>query len=66
MPAEPRPAADPARVTDPTLLDELSALTPEERLRWNDRMAATVLELRDAFAAVEPDHAARPTCGERD
>lgn len=53
-------------VADETLLDALAALTPEERLRWNDRMATTVLELRHGFAAAEPDHAARPAGGERD
>ena len=53
-------------VADETLLDALAALTPEERLRWNDRMATTVLELRHGFAAAEPDHVARPAGGERD
>ncbi len=55
-----------ATVTDETLLDALAALTPDERLRWNDRMATTVLELRHGFAAAEPDHLARPSGGERD
>jgi hypothetical protein len=50
-------------VADETLLDTLAALTPEERLRWNDRMVATVQELRNGFAAAEPDHAARPPRG---
>ena len=66
----PLPSADAPRphpsVADETLLDALAALTPEERLRWNDRMATTVLELRHGFAAAEPDHAARPAGGERD
>lgn len=66
----PVPSADAPRsipsVADETLLDALAALTPEERLRWNDRMATTVLELRHGFAAAEPDHAARPAGGERD
>ena len=66
----PPPSADAPRshpsVADETLLDVLAALTPEERLRWNDRMATTVLELRHGFAAAEPDHAARPAGGERD
>jgi hypothetical protein len=53
-------------VADETLLDALAALTPEERLRWNDRMATTVLELRNGFAAAEPHHTARPAGGERD
>ncbi len=65
----PQASADAPRsrpsVADETLLDALAALTPEERLRWNDRMATTVLELRHGFAAAEPDHAARPAGGER-
>jgi hypothetical protein len=40
-------------------------MTPEERLRWNDRLATTVLELRHGFAAAEPHHAPRPPGGER-
>jgi hypothetical protein len=63
-PAERRLAR--AVVADETLLDTLAVLTPEERLRWNDRMAATVLELRHGFAAAELDHVARPVGGERD
>jgi hypothetical protein len=59
----PRPRAT---VADETLLDALAVLTPEERLRWNDRMATTILELRHGFAAAEPDHAARPAGGQRD
>jgi len=60
-------AAEPCRpaVADATLLAELAALTPEERLRWNDRLATTILELRHGFAAAEPDHAARPAGGQR-
>lgn len=57
---------DGAACADPTLLEELSALTPEERLRWNDRVATTVLELRHGFAAAQPHHPARPPGGERD
>ena len=66
-PAETRPGTPRPRaaVADETLLDALDALTPEERLRWNDRMATTVLELRHGFAAAEPDHAARQAGGER-
>jgi hypothetical protein len=51
---------------DPTLFDELAQLTPDERLDLNDRMAATVLELRDAFASAAPEDAARPPRRERD
>jgi len=54
-------------VTDPTLLDELRELSLEERLRWNDRAAATVLELRRAFAAAQgPHEPPRPAGGEPD
>ena len=54
-----------APMVDPTLVDLLLPLSPEERLRWNDRMARTVLELRDAFAATRPDDAPRPPGRER-
>jgi hypothetical protein len=57
-PRGPTPAADPA------LLDELAAMTPEERLRWNDRVAATIQELRHAFAGAADDPS-RPARGER-
>lgn len=62
--ASPRGDAS-APMVDTTLVDLLLSLSPEERLRWNDRMARTVLELRDAFAASRPDDAARPPGGER-
>ena len=67
-PGPPRaPGASPrSGVSDPTLIDSLLALSPEERLRLNDRMARTILELRHGFAAAEPDHASRPAGGERD
>jgi hypothetical protein len=42
--------SSPGRVTDESLLVELASLTPEERLRWNDRMVTAVLELRDGCA----------------
>jgi hypothetical protein len=65
--APPASAPSPhATVADETLLDALAALTPDERLRWNDRMATTVLELRHGFAAAEPDYPAGPAGGERD
>ncbi|MBK9517044.1 MAG: hypothetical protein IPO09_06735 [Anaeromyxobacter sp.] len=44
-----------ASLADPTLLDELSALTPEERRRWNDRAATASLELRLGCAAEAGD-----------
>jgi hypothetical protein len=49
-----------APVVDPTLVDLLLSLSPDERLRWNDRMARTVLELRDAFAASDRDRDSDP------
>ncbi|HET6923805.1 MAG TPA: hypothetical protein VFI16_11730 [Anaeromyxobacteraceae bacterium] len=65
-PVQPPDLAPPAGVADETLLDLLAGLTPEERLRWNDRVASTVRELRHGFAAAEPHHAARAARGERD
>jgi hypothetical protein len=59
-------AAARASLGDETLIDMLLALSPEERLRLNDRMARTIEELRHGFAAAEPHHAARPPGGERD
>jgi hypothetical protein len=44
----------------------LLALSPEERLRLNDRMIHTIEELRHGFATAEPDHPAGATGGERD
>lgn len=43
--------ADEGTLVDPTLIDALLALTPEERLRQNDRMLQTIQELRDGFSA---------------
>ena len=45
------PDREEAPEVDPTLVAETLRLTPDERLRLNDRMATTILELRDAFAA---------------
>ena len=61
----PAPDTDPA-VADPTLLDALRELSPEERLLWNDRAATAALELRDAFEAAQPDDVAGASGGERD
>jgi hypothetical protein len=44
--------AEPRVAVDSTLVDDLLALTPEERLRQNDRMLRTIQELRDGFAAA--------------
>lgn len=65
-PVQPPAPAKPAGAADETLLDLLAALTPEERLRWNDRVAVTIRELRHGFAASEPHHAAGAARGERD
>jgi hypothetical protein len=64
MDASPNPTtgtpADSERVAvDATLIDAMLALSPEERLRQNDRMLRTIQELRDGFAANRPDDAAR-------
>jgi len=59
-------APDRPAVADATLLAELAGMTPEERLRWNDRMATTIQELRHGFANAKPDHAAGPPGGQRD
>lgn len=48
--------AEPRIAVDSTLVDDMLALTPEERLRQNDRMLRTIQELRDGFAAARPDH----------
>ncbi len=61
LPSAPRPVG----FVDETLLETLLALTPEERLRLNDRMVVTIQELRDGFAAAEPDHAAGPAGRQR-
>ena len=62
---DPHEAAPRSSVVDETLLETLLALTPEERLRLNDRMVMTIQELRDGFAAAEPDHAAGPAGRQR-
>lgn len=68
----PDPQPEPADTTplqgvvDETLLDALLAMSPEERLRLNDRLALTIQELRHGFAAAEPHDPARPAGCERD
>ncbi len=44
------PTAQP-RDVDVTLIDEMLRMSPEERLRQNDRMVALVASLQEAFAA---------------
>ena len=50
------PAEDPAAepkdaLVDLTLIEEMSRLTPEERILQNDRMIQTIQELRKGFDA---------------
>ena len=52
-------------VVDTSLIDAMLRLTPDERLRQNDRMLRTIKDLRDAFAARRPDHASRETGDQR-
>jgi hypothetical protein len=40
-------------VVDGSLIDEMLRLTPAERLRLNDRMAAQALKLQEAFSALQ-------------
>ena len=56
---------DAGAVADQTLIDALLELTPEERLRQNDRMLHTIRELRDGFSARRPDDLAGKAGGER-
>jgi hypothetical protein len=51
---------------DVTLIDSMLALSPEERLRQNDRMIRTIEELRHGFAAARAHDAARQAGVERD
>lgn len=72
-PSPPRPSppgpvaapADGAAGVDVTLVDAMLALSPEERLRENDRMIRTIEELRHGFATARADDAARAARGER-
>lgn len=63
--ADDRTLVDPTRVdptlVDPTLVDATLALTPEQRLRQNDRMLRAIQELRHGFTARRPDDAAVET-----
>ncbi len=49
--AQGRGASDPALV-DESLIDAMMALSPEERLRQNDRMLRTILLLRQGWEAA--------------
>jgi hypothetical protein len=46
-------ASEPALV-DESLIDAMMALSPEERLRLNDRMVRTILLLRQGWEAANP------------
>jgi hypothetical protein len=50
---------DGAERVDTSLIDAMLRLTPEERVRQNDRMLRTIRDLRDAFATHRPDDTAR-------
>ena len=52
--------AEPARV-DASLIDEMLRLSPAERLRQNDRMAALAVRLRSAFSARRQEWPKRET-----
>jgi hypothetical protein len=56
---------DGAVVVDTSLVDAMLRLTPEERLRQNDRMLRTIKDLRDAFAASRPDDTSREAGDQR-
>jgi hypothetical protein len=59
------PTVDERPWVDVTLIDAMLQLSPEERLRQNDRMVRTVKELRDGFAARRADDAAGQPRGRR-
>jgi len=46
-------------VVDVGLIDEMLRMSPAERLRQNDRMAALAAKLREAFLAREREWKAR-------
>jgi hypothetical protein len=56
---QPGAAATAGVTVDVTLIDSTLALSPEERLRQNDRMIRTIEELRHGFAAARAHDAAR-------
>ena len=66
-PKEPRnPREVGASDVDVTLIDAMLAISPEERLRQNDRMVRTIEELRHGFAALRARDPACKAGGERD
>jgi hypothetical protein len=46
-------------IVDVGLIDEMLRMSPSERLRQNDRMAALAVKLREAFVAQEGEWKAR-------
>jgi len=58
------PDASSVPEVDIALIDEILQLTPEERLRLNDRTIAAIEELRRGLAQ-RSDHPAVPTGGSR-
>jgi hypothetical protein len=63
---QPGASATAGVTVDVTLIDSTLALSPEERLRQNDRMIRTIEELRHGFAAARAHDAARQAGVERD
>jgi hypothetical protein len=59
------PDVDEGEAVDASLVDAMLRLTPEQRLRQNDRMLRTIKDLRDAFAAARADDASLDAGPER-
>jgi hypothetical protein len=55
-----KPAGEPVAV-DTSLIDEMLRLSPAERLRQNDRMAALAAKLQGAFSAHQREWQNRET-----
>ena len=56
---QPPDDAETEAAVDVGLIDEMLRMSPSERLRQNDRMAALAAKLREAFAAREREWKAR-------
>lgn len=46
---------DQSLLVDESLIDAMLALSPEERLRQNDRMVRTILQLQEGLAKKDAD-----------
>jgi len=46
---------DLSSLVDVSLIDAMLALSPEERLRQNDRMIRTILQLRQGLEKIGPN-----------